>query len=36
VSPRVNDWLRGYEQFWLQKLGALGRFLDHEGGEEES
>jgi DNA-binding transcriptional ArsR family regulator len=23
----VEAWVRGYEQFWLRKLDALGRFL---------
>ena len=26
----VYDWVRIYEQFWTERLDALGRFLDDE------
>ncbi|MGN8070240.1 helix-turn-helix transcriptional regulator [Mucilaginibacter sp. SG564] len=27
----VTDWAEQYRQFWMQKLDALGGFLDKEG-----
>jgi DNA-binding transcriptional ArsR family regulator len=27
----VTDWAEQYRQFWMQKLDALGNFLDKEG-----
>jgi len=28
----VTDWAEQYRQFWMQKLDALGNFLDNENG----
>ena len=31
----VTDWAEQYRQFWMQKLDALGNFLDKENGSEK-